>query len=178
MPLQDLDLDRVSVCVLGSEFQSNWILPLRSVTGSRKVLRLSSEVVLAMKFDDGCLAADRAMSPNDLVTYDDVNRPGILSVRDSHSLTESTIMSGLVPFRSGCENPLPNQDFDFDIVHLELVGFSYRINGQVFGETLFLRNSQWYSTLPSYLGVYPSIRRELWIWYRGYRRRETVGLYR
>ena len=87
-------------------------------------------------------------------------------------------MSELVPSGSGCENPLPNQDFDFVTGHLELVGFSYRINGQVFGETLFLRNSQGYSILPLHPGVYPSVRRELWIWYQGYRRRETVGLYR
>ena len=136
------------------------------------------KLCLPMKVDNVCWAAHRAMSPVDMVTYNDVNRPGILFVCDSCSLTESTIISELVPSGSDCENPLPNQDFDFVTVQLELVGFSYRINGQVFGETLFLRNSGGYLTLPSHPGVYPSIRRELWIWYRGYRRRETVGLYR
>jgi len=76
-----------------------------------------------MKLHDGRSAANRAMSPNDLVTYDGVNRPGILSVGDSRSLTESTITTRLVPSDSGCENPLPSQDFDFDTVHLEIMEY-------------------------------------------------------
>ena len=66
-----------------------------------------------MKLDDRRLAANRAMSQNDLVTYDEENPPCIPSVCDSHDLAESTITSRLVPLRSGCENSQPNQDFDF-----------------------------------------------------------------
>ncbi len=146
---------RLLFCVLGSEFNRTGSSAHVS-RGSRRVLRPRSEVALTMKPDDGCLVANRVMSPHELVTYDDVNRPGILSVCDSHSPTESTIISGLVPSCSGCEKPLPNQDFGFNTVHLELAGFSNRISGQVFGQTLFLRDSQRYSTLPSYPAIYPS----------------------
>ena len=113
-----------SVCVPGSESQSHWIFPLIPVMGSRRVLQTRSEVVLAMKLDDRPLAPNRAIRPNDLVKYDGVDRPSALSVCDSYSLTESPMISGLVPSSSACENPLPNQDFDFSTCHLELGGFS------------------------------------------------------
>ena len=94
------------------------------VVGSRRVLQTSSEVVLSMKLDDGPLDPNRAISSNDLFTHDEVDRPGIFSVCGSHEITESTIVSGLVSSRSGCEDPRPNQDFDFSTVHIGLVGLS------------------------------------------------------
>jgi hypothetical protein len=94
------------------------------VVGSRRVLQTSSEVVLSMKLDDGPLDPNRAISSNDLFTHDEVDRPGIFSVCDSNDITESTIVSGLVSSRSGCEDPRPNQDFDFSTVHIGLVGLS------------------------------------------------------
>ena len=64
------------------------------------------------------------MTPKDLVLYGDAYRLGILSVCYFNSLTESTIMRGLVP-RSGWENP--NQDFDFQAVYLEIGLFSTKL---------------------------------------------------
>src|SRR5437870_11920246 len=92
------------------------------VVGSRRVPQTSSEVVLSMKLDDGPLDPNRAVSSNDLFTHDEVDRSGIFSVCDSHDITESTIVSGLVSSRSRCEDPRPNQDFDCSPVHLGLVG--------------------------------------------------------
>lgn len=103
-----------------------------------------------MKLDDGCVAANRAMSPNDLVAYDDVDQPGNLFVCNLHSPKESTIISGRVPSGSGCENPAVNHDFDFDTVSPELVGFSDGISGYVFGQTSLFHKRQSYSPLQSY----------------------------
>jgi len=93
---------------------------------------------------------NRTMNPNTLMAYDDVNRPYVLPGAGPNGPTGNTIIKfGSFCPGATCGNPPPNQDVDFPTPYLVFMGFFYKINGQIVGQTISFVAVRACTTYPS-----------------------------
>src|SRR5712692_3264441 len=87
--------------------------------------------------DNSFVVDNRTMNPNSLVAYDDANRPYVIPAAGPNGPNGFTILKfGSYCPGSNCGNPPPNQDVDFPTPYLVFMGFFYKINGVIVGQTI------------------------------------------
>jgi hypothetical protein len=87
--------------------------------------------------DDNFAVDSRSMNPQTLIAYDDVNRPYVLPAAGPNGPTGFTIVKfGSFCPGSTCGNPPPTQDVDFPTPYLVFMGFFYKVNGVIVGQTI------------------------------------------
>jgi hypothetical protein len=112
--------------------------------------RFGSGSSLCNETDLNFVVDNQTMNPNTLVAYDDVNRPYVLPAATSSGPTGFTVIKfGSFCPGSQCGNPPPNQDVDFATPYLVFMGFFYRINGQIVGQTISFVAVRACTTYPS-----------------------------
>lgn len=90
------------------------------------------------------------MNPNTLVAYDEVNNPYVIPAAGPNGPTGYKILKfGSFCPGSTCGNPPPNQDVDFPTPYLVFMGFFYKINGQIVGQTISFVAIRACTTYPS-----------------------------
>ncbi len=100
--------------------------------------------------DNSFVVDNTTMNPNNIIAYDDVNRPYTLPAAGPNGPTGSTIIKfGSFCPGSQCGNPPPTQDVDFPTPYLVFMGFFYKINGQIVGQTISFVAIRACATYPS-----------------------------
>ena len=93
---------------------------------------------------------NRTMNPNTLMAYDEVNNPYVIPAAGPNGPTGFKILKfGSFCPGSTCGNPPPNQDVDFPTPYLVFMGFFYKINGIIVGQTISFVAIRACTTYPS-----------------------------
>ena len=102
---------------------------------------------------------NRTMNPGTIYQYDDVNRPYILPAAGPNGPTGTTTVKfgsfcpGLQTFDSNGNcvsgSPSPPQDVDFPTPYLVFMGFFYKVNGVIVGQTISFVAIRACATYPS-----------------------------
>jgi hypothetical protein len=89
---------------------------------------------------------NRTMNPSNIIQYDDVNRPYVLPAATANGPTGFTILKfgSFCPgqetqdYNGNCVNgsPAPTQDVDYPTPYLVFMGFFYKINNVIVGQTI------------------------------------------
>jgi hypothetical protein len=127
-----------------SQYTSLYFVCYQDRFGAGSQYTLCPETDLSYVVDSG------TMNPNSLLPYDEVNNPYVIpAATPSGPNGFKVVKFGSICPAQQCGTPIPNQDVDYPTAYLVFMGFFYRINGQIVGQTISFVAVRACSTYPS-----------------------------